>query len=140
MKSITFDKSTKERTENKEGRGERKTFDRKPFDKERGERKPFDKERKSFDKEKNDRKSFDRDRKPFDRERKSFDKKGKNFGAEKYEHRGNFRRNHNGEIEEREGAFRARGERKFNPDRPMFHKNFDYTKNVLDFSQSEEEN
>jgi putative N6-adenine-specific DNA methylase len=142
-------------------RGERKRFDRgdhKPFDK---DKKPFDRDRKfsdhkPFDK---DKKSFDRDKKPFDRDHKPFDKKRFDRDGQKpyeherrprvatggegdfkYEPRGNFRRNDDGKIEEREGNFRVRGERKFNPNRPMFHKNFDVNANILDFTKKEDNN
>ncbi len=134
--------------EGEEGRGERKRFDRKPFDKEgeevRGERKRFD--RKPFDK---DRKPFDGEKKPFSRDRKPYDKDRERRprvaqqgeGTERianYEPRGNFRRTEDGKIEERQGNFKARGERKFNPNRPMFHKDFDVSANVLDFSQNDD--
>jgi putative N6-adenine-specific DNA methylase len=132
---------------------DRKFSDRKPFDK---DKKPFDRDKKPFDR---DKKPFDRDKKPFERDKKPFDKKRYDrdgqkpyererrprvaTGAEgdfKYEPRGNFRRNDDGKIEEREGNFRVRGERKFNPNRPMFHKNFDVNANILDFTKKEDNN
>jgi putative N6-adenine-specific DNA methylase len=141
---------------------ERKKFPRRDRE-ERGEHKSFDRDKKPFDRDRkfSDHKPFDKDKKPFDRDKKPFDKDKKRFqrdgqkpyererrprtatGAEgdfKYEPRGNFRRNDDGKIEEREGNFRVRGERKFNPNRPMFHKNFDVNANILDFTKKEDNN
>jgi putative N6-adenine-specific DNA methylase len=113
---------------------DRKPFDRdkKPFDR---DRKPFDKDKKPFDK---DRKPFDKDKKPFDRERRPRVGESSEERPFKYENRGNFRRTEDGKIEEREGNFRARGERKYNPNRPMFHRDFDVSANVLDFTKPDD--
>jgi putative N6-adenine-specific DNA methylase len=138
----------------REERGERKFSDRKPYDK---DKKPFDKEgKKHYDRD--GKKPYDKDKKPYDKEgKKHYDRDGKkNFDRErrpriaadsasgeerpfKYEPRGNFRRGEDGKIEEREGEFRVRGERKFNPNRPMFHKNFDVNANILDFTKKEDD-
>ena len=101
---------------------------------ERGDKKPFDKDRKPkrtrdskterayevredgsivkkpFDK---DRKPFDKKQKPFDKDRKPFDKKQKPFDKEKAS---------------------PRKPREFDPNRPMFHDDFDPSKHVLDLS------
>lgn len=49
--------------------------------------------------------------------------------------RGNFKRNADGKLEEREGSFQPRGKREYDPNRPMFHKDFDMSKAVLDYTQ-----
>lgn len=141
-------------------REEHKTFERKtrPYDKDRKEayredkKKDFkgDRENRRFeDKRKpfkgrergedEDRKPF-RSEKPFKRDRMGAEKHGSRFGSNDrlYEPRGNFRRNENGEYEEREGEFRSRGERKFNPNRPLFHRDFNVEANILDFTKPQD--
>jgi putative N6-adenine-specific DNA methylase len=141
----------RDRSEDRDGndRHERKPFDKerkfhkehKPFDR---ERKPFDKERKPFDRERKegDRKPFDKERKPLDRERRPRVAQGQEGEENTFRRgaRGHFRRNGKGEIEEREGDFRSRGERTFNPNRPMFHKDFNVSDNVLDFTKRDDKN
>lgn len=93
------------------------------------DKKPF--EKKNFDKKPFGEKKFG-DKKPFDRkngERKPFEKK------EGFTPRGNFKRNADGKFEEREGNFQPRGKREYDPNRPMFHKDFDLSKAVLDYTQ-----
>lgn len=80
--------------------------ERKPFDK---ERKPFDRDKKPFDK---DKKPFDKDRKPSARDRKPFEKKTDAEGQ----------------------ASRSRSRREYDPNRPIFGKDFDMSKAVLDFT------
>lgn len=96
-------------------------------------RKPFKgKERR----DENDRKPF-RGEKPFKKERAGDGKRDSRFASDNrsYEPRGNFRRNEKGEYEEREGEFRTRGERKFDPNRPLFHHDFNVEANILDFTK-----
>ena len=101
-------------TVNKDGSISRKpTAEQKPFD----EKKPFA-ERKSFSDKKTDRKPMG-DKKPFTP-------------------RGNFKRNAEGKFEERAGGFQPRGKREYDPNRPMFHKDFDVSKAVLDYTQTNE--
>ena len=92
--------------------GEKKPFEKKSFDKKPFAKKPF--EKKSFDK------------KPFEKK----EGEGKPFTP-----RGNFKRNAEGKLEEREGSFQPRGKREYDPNRPMFHKDFDMSKAVLDYTQ-----
>lgn len=68
------------------------------------------------------------EKKPF--EKKSFDKKP-------FTPRGNFKRNAEGKLEEREGHFQPRGKREYDPNRPLFHKDFDMSKAVLDYTQDD---
>lgn len=63
-------------------------------------------------------------------EKKSFDKKP-------FAPRGNFKRNAEGKLEEREGHFQPRGKREYDPNRPLFHKDFDMSKAVLDYTQDD---
>lgn len=102
--------------------------DAKPFEKREG--KPFEKRGdKPFEK---------RDRKPFDRKGgKPFDKEG---DRKPFTPRGNFKRNAEGKLEEREGGFQPRGKREYDPNRPMFGKDFDMSKAVLDYTQPKDEN
>jgi len=119
----------------------RKDSDRKPFAKKDGERR----ERKSYDKKGGDKKPFAkkdgerRERKSYDRkdgDKKPYAKKDgeKKPFVKKEDTRGNFKRNAEGKLEEREGNFTPRGKREFDPNRPMFNQNFDQSKHVLDFS------
>ncbi len=132
-KSDHFTRIHSESKPNK-GRRERGNASRKEGDEEKrrssGRDKNFSgKGQKSFDKE---HKPFDRSKKSFDKERKPMDKNSSE-ARPRYE-RGNFRRNSQGELEERPGTYKARGERKYDPNRPMFHKDFDLKQNILDFS------
>lgn len=105
-----------------------------------GEKKPF--EKKAFDKKKPFAKK-DGDRKPFrkDGDKKDFKKKDgdkKPFAVTSG--RGNFKRNAEGKYEEREGGnYQPRGKREFDPNRPMFGKDFDMSKAVLDYSKPSED-
>ena len=71
------------------------------------------------------------DKKSF--EKKPFDKKPSE--KKTFVPRGNFKRNADGKLEEREGSFQPRGKREYDPNRPLFHKNFDMSKAVLDYTQ-----
>lgn len=71
------------------------------------------------------------EKKPF--EKKPFEKKS--FDKKPFTPRGNFKRNAEGKFEEREGSFQPRGKREYDPNRPMFHKDFDMSKAVLDYTQ-----
>ncbi len=78
-------------------------------------------------------------------EKKSFDKKpfgdkkpfAKKDGDKPFTPRGNFKRNADGKLEEREGHFQPRGKREYDPNRPLFHKDFDMSKAVLDYTQDD---
>jgi len=108
------------------------------------ERHPFDDKHKPFRNREHrddyDRKTF-RGEKPFIKDRNETAKRGNRFASydRPYEPRGNFRRNEKGEYEEREGEFRSRGERKFNPNRPLFHRDFDVEANILDFTKPQQD-
>lgn len=66
---------------------------------------------------------------------KPFEKK---FDRKPFAPRGNFKRNAEGKLEEREGSFQPRGKREYDPNRPMFGKDFDMSKAVLDYTQKDE--
>jgi len=79
-------------------------------------------------------------KKPF--EKKPYKKSGdkpfeKKEGDKAFTPRGNFKRNAEGKLEEREGSFQPRGKREYDPNRPMFHKDFDMSKAVLDYTQDD---
>lgn len=101
-----------------------KSTEEKPFEKKNFDKKPFG-EKKFGDKIFGDKKPFAKK----DGEKKPFEKK------EGFTPRGNFRRNADGKLEEREGNFQPRGKREYDPNRPLFHENFDMSKVVLDLSQ-----
>lgn len=137
--------------------------DKKPFDKEKRERKPFDKDKKGDRKPartrsekterayevkedgtivskkhsapKGEKKPFDKDRKPAGRKPFDKDKKGdrKPFDKEKRE-RKPFDKDRKPADREQKPAERKRGPKTFDPNRPMFHEDFDASKHVLDFS------
>lgn len=67
-------------------------------------------------------------------EKKPFVKKE---GDKPFTPRGNFKRNADGKLEEREGHFQPRGKREYDPNRPLFHKDFDMSKAVLDYTQDD---
>ena len=67
-------------------------------------------------------------------EKKLFVKKE---GDKPFTPRGNFKRNADGKLEEREGHFQPRGKREYDPNRPLFHKDFDMSKAVLDYTQDD---
>ncbi len=59
------------------------------------------------------------------------------FEKKPFPPRGNFKRNADGKLEEREGHFQPRGKREYDPNRPLFHKDFDMSKAVLDYTQDD---
>ncbi len=89
--------------------GEKPAFEKKPFEKKSFDKKPFG------------------DKKPF----------AKKDGDKPFTPRGNFKRNADGKLEEREGHFQPRGKREYDPNRPLFHKDFDMSKAVLDYTQDD---
>lgn len=89
--------------------GEKPAFEKKPFEKKSFDKKPFG------------------DKKPF----------AKKDGDKPFTPRGNFKRNADGKFEEREGHFQPRGKREYDPNRPLFHKDFDMSKAVLDYTQDD---
>ena len=89
--------------------GEKPAFEKKPFEKKSFDKKPFG------------------DKKPF----------VKKEGDKPFTPRGNFKRNADGKLEEREGHFQPRGKREYDPNRPLFHKDFDMSKAVLDYTQDD---
>lgn len=89
--------------------GEKPAFEKKPFEKKSFDKKPFG------------------DKKPFARK----------DGDKPFTPRGNFKRNAEGKLEEREGNFQPRGKREYDPNRPLFHKDFDMSKAVLDYTQDD---
>ena len=89
--------------------GEKPAFEKKPFEKKSFDKKPFG------------------DKKPF----------AKKDGDKPFTPRGNFKRNVDGKLEEREGHFQPRGKREYDPNRPLFHKDFDMSKAVLDYTQDD---
>lgn len=89
--------------------GEKPAFEKKPFEKKSFDKKPFS------------------DKKPF----------AKKDGDKPFTPRGNFKRNAEGKLEERDGHFQPRGKREFDPNRPLFHKDFDMSKAVLDYTQDD---
>lgn len=144
--------------EKKSGRKDKKSFDKK------GDRKPFDKDRKPFKRDEKPnrtkssgteraytvrkdgtvvaktaaegeekkpfgRKPFDKDRKPFDKkgDRKPFDKDRKSSGKKPFEKKP-F------EKKEESTEQRPRTRREYDPNRPIFGKDFDMSKVVLDLS------
>ena len=135
--------------------GERKPWqrdgERKPYQRD-GERKPYqrDGERKPFQRD-GERKPWQRDgeRKPYQRdgERKPWQKDGEGgsrFGGSRREgtESGNFVRNAEGKLELRSnGESKPRGERTFNPNRPLFVKGADGKSTVINpKSQDESKN
>lgn len=89
--------------------GEKPAFEKKPFEKKSFDKKPFG------------------DKKPF----------AKKDSDKPFTPRGNFKRNADGKLEEREGHFQPRGKREYDPNRPLFHKDFDMSKAVLDYTQDD---
>ena len=123
--------------------------DRKPFDSERGERsfrREGDRERKPYGSDRGDRfkREGDRERKPYgsdrrdDRFKREGDSERKPFrrGTES----GNFVRNAEGKLELREGMgeSKPRGERVFNPDRPMFYRDTEGKTQIINSKTSED--
>lgn len=102
------------------------TFKKDAFENRR-EKKYADKKNFSdkFSSDKDEKRVFGKERRPFGEEKKGFGKERRPFGEEKrrrdYSESGNFRRNAEGKLELRtDGEFKPRGERTFNPNRPMF--------------------
>ncbi len=120
-----FDRSDRKPFERREGDGERGQFDRsdrKPFERRDGERRSFDRsDRKPFERRDGERRSFDRsDRKPFERrdgERRSFDRSDRKPFERRDSERRSFDRSDRKPFERRDGERRQfdredRGERR----------------------------